>query len=338
MKKLLSFIAPLLIDDPEIIEEQYEFEEIQMLLSKVVHMIETNSLEEHYAMLNLIKETIKIDDAKRIKFQYPTICFGYLHLITMLHEHGKDKTSTSNSFSEFSNNAILEIWKIVLEMCKLMKVLYPELSIRTLLFGMLVYSKIGHSDMFEETSMEYASLVVEIFEDEITDSDTKMRVVSMIVAHWQVLTACSNDNFMSICQNLVKVSAKLLKKQDQIRSILSCTHLFFSKALQDRDLVQQCIKKCIKICDTCKGAKKNMCMYMCILNKQMYYYCIDEEIIKPTDINETTNTIKNIIANRAASEAELKLLTTQYEQFKSHLAHRIQVSEALKTKLSEISV
>jgi hypothetical protein len=263
---------------PEIVEEQYEFDETQLLMCKLVHMVNTPNLEDHCVMLNMLKDLVKLDDPKRIKSQYPTLAFAYCNLITEIHPHGKDKSSTSPDVS-FSTQKILEIFKIVIDMCKLMKPIYPELAIHTLLFGLLIYSKIGHNDALEDIANEYATITVEIFEEEITDSETMMKIIYSIVAHLQIVTSYSSDNFVNICKNLTKVCAKLLKKQDQIRSILACTHLFYSKSAQEKDFVQQCIKKCTKICDSCKAAKKNMGMYMCILNKQMYYYAVDDEIV-----------------------------------------------------------
>jgi len=81
-----------------------------------------------------------------------------------------------------------------------------------------------------------------------------------------------------------------------------------------------------------------MDMYVFVLQKQLYYLISTDDIVKPQDISQTIVTIKGIISDKNAPEAELKAITSYYEQFRNAVITKIAQSQDDKivSKLKEL--
>ena len=81
----------------------------------------------------------------------------------------------------------------------------------------------------EELGYQFASQALVLYQDELTDTDSKFRAITLIIGTLQKATFFSSDNFETLITNTTQYGAKLLKKQDQCKALLMSTHMFCSE-------------------------------------------------------------------------------------------------------------
>lgn len=75
-KQLIKFINPLLVTEKDYVEvENFEFEEEQLSVAKLVHLIETDDLSKTLEILNVFKEKFLEGEMRRMKYTLPSFIF-----------------------------------------------------------------------------------------------------------------------------------------------------------------------------------------------------------------------------------------------------------------------
>ena len=77
-----------------------------------------------------------------------------------------------------------------------------------------------------------------------------------------------------------------MKKLDQCRAVLACTHLFWSKSIKDGKRVVECLQRSLKIADICVQSAPTTAhgLFVECLNKYLYYYEAGLEDIAPAQL------------------------------------------------------
>lgn len=151
---------------------------------------------------------------------------------------------------------------------------YPESALKLYLQLILCINEVDATEKaFNEFTYELASSALMIFQDEISDANLKMEIIHIIIGTFTRISCVDPDNYDTLVSNTTQYSSKLLKKQDQLISVLNCTHLFYNGYNKAENRVLECFKRCLKIAETClKQNARNVYLYIHILNKFFYFW------------------------------------------------------------------
>jgi vacuolar protein sorting-associated protein 35 len=101
-----------------------------------------------------------------------------------------------------------------------------------------------------------------------------------MVGSLETMTCFGEENYTALATQCAKVSSKLIKKPDQARGVLSCTHLFWSAKVTEKEgeeardgkQVLKCLSKARKIANSCMEPLAKAAIFVEILNRAMLFY------------------------------------------------------------------
>lgn len=118
----------------------------------------------------------------------------------------------------------------------------------------------------DEFSYEIISNALELYEDNILDSEERREMISIFIGYFCNLSCLGTENYDNLASNVTKYAYQLLKKQDQCVTIMKCTHAFFNPNYRDDQRIFECFKKCLKLADICfKQNPDHLSLYILIL-------------------------------------------------------------------------
>ncbi|OII72066.1 uncharacterized protein cubi_01399 [Cryptosporidium ubiquitum] len=275
LQRFCSFILPMLDEKNTQAEEETnefkndlgEFIDQQMKISKLVHQIKHEDANQIFNMYGILFDLFNRVDSSRFKYTFPTLGYCAIKLI----ETALIKEKINNDPSGLSIKKILQfIHKIatILASCA------PELALDLFLQGSIMADKANDSDGYEAICYEFLTQSLVCFEEELAESKRQFQGLMSIIGTLVGQIRClSRDNYELLAAKLAQYSAKLLRKPDQCRAILMCSHLFWNNEInRDPTRVLECMQKCLKIADSAvQVTPGNSVLFIDILEKYMYY-------------------------------------------------------------------
>ena len=74
-----------------------------------------------------------------------------------------------------------------------------------------------------------------LYEDEVSDSRAQLAAINLIMGTFQKMVCFTAENHEPLRNKCALAASKLLKKPDQARAVLSCSHLFWSAEVKEED-------------------------------------------------------------------------------------------------------
>ncbi|KAL8430371.1 hypothetical protein Efla_001136 [Eimeria flavescens] len=179
---------------------------------------------------------------------------------------------------------------------------------------------------YEAICHEFLSQALVCFEEEITESKRQFAALTEMVGCLSgFIRGLERENYESIASKITQHGAKLLKKPDQCRAVLSCSHLYWN-AVEYRDSrrVLECLQKCLKIADICvQASTSHVSLFIEILDKYVYYFDQNNPEV-------TVEFIQNLVALCAehCRFAELEKDDGVMKNFRNTLQHLKRKKEA----------
>ncbi|EGR30479.1 vacuolar sorting protein, putative [Ichthyophthirius multifiliis] len=279
--QLILFINPLLESCKDYEEvEQYEFEQEQNLVSRMVHLVLGENAIDYLKILQLFLNKFKQGGIKRQKYTYPAIMFALAKYTHYVYDSGFVD-------EQINFQTIFQTMKILIDALVsenptfAMKLYLQFLSIinqfdqqKSVIFYFILYMHINYIyKKLDEFTYEIASQILTIFQDELSDADIKLQALQIIIGTLSNITCLGDENYDTLATNTTQYSSKLLKKQDQVISILNCAHLFFNDQIVKQNILMKCFQKSIKIAATLlKASPKNIGVYLYILNRFFVFW------------------------------------------------------------------
>ncbi len=251
VQKLLTFIKSLIEGtsaEEELKSDPYEFEEIQTYMAKLIHLVDCRDFSVQFQAITTLKETFDKSGIPRMRYTTPAIVNSIYRLLQKLPPRKPSTASASEEDKEYSEGErvtpygmseaaaaklpILKIYQFVYQTIDAIGQAYPDTAIRLFLQGVLsMNGVVAPGSDTEELGYQFASQALVLYQDELTDTDSKFRAITLIIGTLQKATFFSADNFETLTTNATQYCTTLLKKQDQCRAILMCTHMFSSDLL-----------------------------------------------------------------------------------------------------------
>lgn len=139
----------------------------------------------------------------------------------------------------------------------------------------LVSEKYGSKSDLAPIAYEFMTEAFLIYEAEITESSAQQSAMKKMVG---ILLSCDcfeKNDYEALITKTTQYAARSLKKTDQCRMVLLCSHLFFKDecSYQNPQRVLECLQRALKIADMCTNASPaNLQLFVDIFDKYVYYY------------------------------------------------------------------
>lgn len=323
---VLALVSPLIQDqsDQHGDVDQEDFLEEQGLMGRFIHLLQGDSADQQYMVLNAARKQFAIGGNARIRHTLPPIIFAAYQLAVkyyqLRNEDDKWDKKCQKLFS-FCHSTIGALIKAEL----------PELSLRMFLQGALCASQISFETQ-ETVTYEYMSQAFTLFEEEISDSKAQLAAAVLLFATFERLTCFGNENHDPMRSQCALAAAKLLKKPDQCRAVTICAHMFWSgkeresggQELHDGKRVAECLKKALKIGSQCMDKAVQAQLFVEILNSYIYFYEKSNEHITVQILNQLIAKIREELPDLEVSEESDQI----NKHFKNTLLHLQQKKSA----------
>ncbi|CAG9316635.1 unnamed protein product [Blepharisma stoltei] len=281
VNELFDFATPLwACDSDEDDIDDYEFEEEQQNMAKLVHLVKSQSLDATFKILEVFKKNFSSGGDNRIKFTFPALFFAYAKLLP---------------FADSNNdiNAIDSILKIMAEIIKKIFKIDPESSLKYHLQCMQAINSLKSKAEFEQYAFEFVSQAFRVYFDEFANSRSKFSAISMIAGTLVGSNCFEEENFDTLVFKCTQFSARQLKKADQCKGVAICTHLFYNKYYQNEVRVLECLNRAAKTASICIFNPKNVFLFVVLLNTYIYYHNLGVDSIGSSSINKIIQLIKD---------------------------------------------
>jgi vacuolar protein sorting-associated protein 35 len=218
LNQLLSFIEPLIKDDENNEEESeaYEFVEEQESVAKLIHLIYNDDLDVYYNILQRIKKELVQGGIKRMKYTLPSFIFNLFKFIYALDycitrnkggsnsrpgDYSEEEEEDKSNLPKIPSITIQKVFYQINELLGLITSSYPEITLRLFLQAAHVIDNIANNADLEDLSYDFISTSLIVYQDELSDSDEKLRAIKLIVATISHLVAFEHDNYDTLASN-----------------------------------------------------------------------------------------------------------------------------------------
>eukprot|EP00916_Digyalum_oweni_P027512 GHVL01045005.1.p1 GENE.GHVL01045005.1~~GHVL01045005.1.p1 ORF type:complete len:775 (+),score=145.17 GHVL01045005.1:43-2367(+) len=239
-----------------------EFIQDQEQIAKLLYNIKNDDPCELFHIYEKVRSCLIVGGNKYIKYTYPTLITCSLQLIPKVVEM-TEKTITIKKMLQFIH-----------KMCTSLTSSSPDISFRLFLQAATIANQCDPT--LESICFEFMSQALITYEEEFNDTRRQFAaIIHMVGVLIKNIDCLIDENYENIAAKLTQHGAKLLRKPDQCRAILACSHLFWDCAEVYRDprRVVECLQKCLKISDAAiQSNPANMILVVEILEKYMYFY------------------------------------------------------------------
>ena len=256
---LFDFISTIVEGAEEDEEDEEEIEEEQNLVARLVHRMQSDRIEETFAILKLAKDRFQKGGPLRVKHTLPTIVFNVLQLVKRSEDEEK-----STDMLKFLHQVI----DIIAEVPE------PEKAFKLYLECVLV----ADLKKLETNAYDFATAAFDIYENGIPDQKAQVEALKMLIGCLDACSSFEEENFDALCSAATKWSIKLLKKSDQCVAVYSCAHLFTSTG-GSPEKVLVCLKRALQSAKQAQGMAKSsrgemgpVELLVGILNKYLYFF------------------------------------------------------------------
>jgi len=270
VNKLLELIAPLVKDEtaetatPQ--TDQEDFEEEQTTVASLVHLFDSEDVEQLFLMYVTARKHFGQGGPKRIKYTLVPLVFRVLKLtlrIKSMEAQDADWGQKAKKVFKFAHETVTALARTNL----------PDLSLRLFIQCAHAANKCGPN--FETIAYEFITQAFVIYEEQVSaDSQAQYNALNLMIGSLPMMTAFSDENYDTLVTKTALYSSKLLKKPDQCRAIYMCSHLFWvpERNYNNGKRVLECLQKSLKIADTCMDSAMNVHLFVEILNQYLYYF------------------------------------------------------------------
>lgn len=317
---LFDFISTIVEGAEEDEEDEEEIEEEQNLVARLVHRMQSDRIEETFAILKLAKDRFQKGGPLRVKHTLPTIVFNVLQLVKRSEDEEK-----STDMLKFLHQVI----DIIAEVPE------PEKAFKLYLECVLV----ADLKKLETNAYDFATAAFDIYENGIPDQKAQVEALKMLIGCLDACSSFGEENFDALSSAATKWSIKLLKKSDQCVAVYSCAHLFTSTG-GSPEKVLVCLKRALQSAKQAQGMAKSsrgemgpVELLVGILNKYLYFFdkqdAGGEGQIKLEDVQNLLDLVSNEVSSLTTSgEASSDKTIKFYHNTLRHIMH-------LKEKFAE---
>ena len=318
LDKILKYIKPLLTNSKDAIqEEDYVYEAEQSVVCKLIYIIRTNNIEIIYKILNDLKNIFSHGGPNRRKYTMPPLALRiikFCHDITLCYENKlglipeKKKKNKfvkeiieSLDISKIENDEIFyklisNIYKLLKEALDIISQEQPELGFKLYLNAASQANSINcNKEKFQKLCINFIKTAMSIYDEGRYDLTHKYEMLIQISSLLLTINI-KNEDVEEIINQLIKNSDNMKQREEQCKSMLVISQLYFS-IFKDSKKVIECLNKARRYADFAMTNPPNLILFVEYLNKILFFIEQDIKIveIKQEEINDLIELIKGHI-------------------------------------------
>jgi len=300
--------------------------------AKSLHSFNLLQIQDQITLMNTIANVVMQGGTKRVSRICPTIVSTALD-------------SIQEAITGSGESADQAWYTFIIKLClSISDSRSPGLAIRLLLSTAISASEYASLELVAYECMEQAFL---IFEDAISDSKESSNILYSIIDTLYSCHVFEDDNRATLSYKTRSYCSKLLRRKDQCRAVLSCSHIFWQQkegeginVLRDGKEVLSCLKRALRIANAAQQQNSIFDrdsdeltvpghLFVEILNKYFYYYLLNV----PQISSETLNQVLELAASEVHSAAcqEDNELQSYYQRTVDYIRHEKQEEVESKT-------
>jgi len=351
----------LRVSDYEIIKGNYEEDldwddvvEEQTIVAKMLKLVhlgddDEQDLDKEFELLSAARKHIGEGGDIRIRFTLPSIVFSSINLANKYINSSEPKETIEPKLSvlfRFINQTIsslnsakenfddIDAFNLFNRPSIKIKegLMSPhDMALRLYLLAAQTADRAGIN--FENNAYDFYVEAFTIYEENISESKSQFAAISLIVGSLYTATIFSHDNYDTLITKCALHCTKLLKRVDQCRGVVLCSHIFW-KPITDNDYNQtenneaennndkendafagfgtenethgvyrngkrvlECLQKALKIADSVMDQTVNIELFIEILERYIWYFQERNEMITVKYLNSLIDLIQTNIKN-----------------------------------------
>jgi len=304
-------------------------------------------LDKEFELLSAARKHIGEGGDIRIRFTLPSIVFSSINLANKYINSDEPKESIEPKLSvlfRFINQTISSLNSARENFDENDAMLFGrpnikikdglmsphDMSLRLYLLAAQTADRAGIN--FENNAYDFYVEAFTIYEEYISESKSQFAAISLIVGSLYTATIFSHDNYDTLITKCALHCTKLLKRVDQCRGVVLCSHIFW-KPITDNDYGQtdntnneaetekegdsftgfadnethgvyrngkrvlECLQKALKIADSVMDQTVNIELFIEILERYIWYFQERNEMITVKYLNSLIDLIQTNIKN-----------------------------------------
>jgi len=290
---LLDFISPLVKDcedTPRKEENTEDFLYEQQLVARLPHQVKGGDTDSEFATLTVMRNAFGHGGNARMIYTLPSAIFAVLALVPRIRDATFARAEAEQEPLQFSvKKAYQFMHKTITELMRV----EPEGAYQLWLIAATSADQMDKATSpgaFEPICSEFLTQGMTCFEEEISAGDRQYAAICSFVGTLSKISCLDGDTWDEFVKKMVQHSAKITKKQLQVKAVCACAHLFWCDSKREGKRVLECLQKCLKIVDgLVQQEPKKVSMWVEMLDKYVFFFGAGVEEINIGFINSLLN-------------------------------------------------
>ncbi|CAF2076306.1 unnamed protein product [Rotaria magnacalcarata] len=335
--QLFELLSTLIVDQADNPSEasrqtitNEDFVEEQNLVARLYNNFQAvNDPDQQYHIIKICQETFKNGGLERMRFTYPPIIMQAYALTfrykTICEQDEKWEKKCQKLF-QLCNQLVNTLTKLETN----------DLPLRLYLQGALAASEIG-SENAETIAYEFFSQAYTLYEEQAGDTRAQCASLTLLIGTLEKVTCFGEENHSTLRQSLTQAATRLVKRPDQVRTLLLCTHLFWSaqrvnestqksEQVRDGEKVLACLKKATKLTTQIMDQSVQVQLYNELLNCYIYYFNQNHPDIDITVLNSLIEKLQSETSKISSNESD-EFIHNQIKKTFDYLRQQSQVEK-----------
>nr|CAD2151476.1 unnamed protein product [Meloidogyne enterolobii] len=255
------------------LNEQKDFEEQQILVARLIHLIQSEHVEIHFKLLNKMRKVFGSGGNVRLRYTLPPTIFvahKFVLKIEEMREQIENFDSRCSKIFHFCINTINALRQ---------QAERPALALRFYLQSAIIADRINF-DKTSETTYEFISKAFSVYEEEISESREQVQSLTLLIATITQIKSLVDESHEPLRNQCALYASKLLKRPDQAQMICLVARVFWYSRVSDlggeckKDGVRtaECLKKATKIASQCMEELMQCSLFMHILLVKIHFF------------------------------------------------------------------
>ncbi|UJR09635.1 hypothetical protein I4U23_013868 [Adineta vaga] len=296
-----------------------DFVEEQNLVARLCNNFKaSNDPDQQYHIIKICQDTFKNGGLERMRFTYPPIimqAYALTFQYKIVREQDEKWEKKCQKLFQLCNQLINVLTKLET----------PDLPLRLYLQGALAASEI-RSENAETIAYEFFSQAYTLYEEQAGDTRAQCASLTLLIGTLEKVSCFGEENHSTLRQSLTQAATRLLKRPDQVRTLLLCTHLFWSaqyvnestqasEQIRDGEKVLACLKKATKLTTQVMDQTAQVQLYNELLNSYIYFFNQNHPDIDIVVLNSMIEKLQNEMSKLNSTTSTNNSSSTESEEF-----------------------
>ncbi|KAJ1508410.1 Vacuolar protein sorting-associated protein 35 [Coelomomyces lativittatus] len=268
----------------------------QCLMAKFILLIYHDDPDVHAQLLLSVRKSLSEGGGLRIRHTYPPLIYQLIRIVQRIRSlHPIDDTAPVDSPEQLAaSRTLMGHFKSMHQFIQEIQLKSDDVVLALELY--LIAARGADKVQLESICYEFFVSALTVYEESVNDSRQQFICLAHVVNYLLDCTSFNTDNYATLSLKCTVHAARMLKRHDQCRAMLFCSHLFWhsSPSYRDPQRVLDCLQRSIKFADACLDTLTNMELLIEILVRYLYFLQQDCPTIFVKNVNHLLELIINI--------------------------------------------